>query len=160
MGASIEPKRRAATFDLLQQPFSMLRVEPTATMSQISEAFEDASSDELASESELSAARQSILNPRLRLAAELTSLLDTPPGEAKAVYSALRSGASLRDLRRVADRLSPLSRANLLAHIAAHQPADADLLVALIDAHALMNAETLQPTIERVRKAAGSVSPA
>jgi hypothetical protein len=159
MGVSLGAEKRAATFDLLRQPFSILRVEPTATVAQISEAFEDASADGLASESELFAARQAIVSPRLRLAAELASLLDTPPGEAKAVYSALQSEASLTDLRRVADRLSPLSRANVLAHIAAHQPADADLLVALVDAHSSMSAATLQPTIERVRKAAGGVSP-
>ncbi|HEY8007650.1 MAG TPA: peptidoglycan-binding domain-containing protein [Methylocella sp.] len=152
-------EKRVVTFDLLRQPFSILRVEPTATMAEISEAFEDASRDGLAPESELSAARQAIINPRLRLAAELAALLDTPAGEAKAVYSALRSGASSNDLRRVADRLSPLSRCNLLTHIAAHHPADADLLVALVDAHSSMAAETLAPTIERVRKAAGSVSP-
>lgn len=159
MEASPGADKRAATFDLLRQPFSMLRVEPTATVAQISEAFEDAAADALASESDLFAARQAIVSPRLRIAAELASLLDTSPGEAKAVYSALRSTASLNDLRRIADRLSPLSRANLLAHIAAHQPADADLLVALVDAHSSMNAATLQPAIERVRKAAGSVSP-
>lgn len=104
MGASLGAEKRAATFDLLRLPFSMLRVEPTATVAQISEAFEDAS------ESELFAARQAIVSPRLRLAAELASLLDISPGEAKAVYSALLSEASLNDLLRVADRLSPLSR--------------------------------------------------
>jgi hypothetical protein len=78
MGASLGAEKRAATFDLLRQPFSMLRVEPTATVAQISEAFEDASADRLASESELFAARQAVVSPRLRLAAELASLLDTP----------------------------------------------------------------------------------
>lgn len=150
--------KRSAIFDLLHQPFSILHLEPTATADQISEAFEDACADRLAPESELVAAREAIVNPRLRLAAELAWLLDTPPGEAKAVFAALRNEASLFDLRRVADRLPALSKANLLAHIAAHEPADADLLVSLVDAHASINAATLQPAIEGIRKASGNVN--
>lgn len=157
--ATSDSGNRSVGFDLLHQPFGVLRIHAAASMAQISEAFEDALADGITPEPELLAARQAVSNPRQRLAAELTSLLDTPPGETQAIYKALQAGVSERDLKNRAQRLSPLSRANLLAHLAAKYPTDRETFVGLVDAHAQLSVKSITPTIARVRKAAGSPVP-
>ncbi|SRR5260370_6126008 len=158
---SVDPEkgRRSKIFDLLSNPFSILRIGPTADLSKITDAFDDAVADGIASEADLTATREVIINPRLRTSAEISFLVDTPAREADAILNALRSKSSLNDLLRVADRLAPLSKANLLAHVAAHQPASADLLFALVDAQAQISPEIVHSKLESVRRAAGIVVP-
>jgi hypothetical protein len=155
------PKRQTArrSFDLLMNPFCILAIEPAASAEKISDAFDDAVIDRIAPESDLAAAREALINPRQRISAELSSLLDTHFREVEVIYAALKNQASLPDLCRVADRLAPLSKANLLAHIASHQPANADLLFALIDAHAHIDLKAVYAKLESIRKAAGVVIP-
>lgn len=157
--ATNDSGNRSVGFDLLHQPFSLLRIHAAASMAEIANAFEDALADGIAPESELLAARQAVTNPKQRLAAELSCLLDTPPGEAQAIYRALQGGVSERDLKTRAQRLSPLSRANMLAHVAAKYPSDTETFVGLVDAHAQLSVKSIAPAIARVRKAAGSPVP-
>ncbi len=159
MSASPEKGRGSKIFDLLSNPFSILRIEPTADLSKITDAFDDAVADGVASEADLTATREVIINPRLRTGAEVAFLIDTPAREASAILNSLRSKASFNDLLRIADRLAPLSKANLLAHVAAHQPANADLLFALVDAQAQIDPGTVHTKLESVRRAAEIVVP-
>jgi peptidoglycan hydrolase-like protein with peptidoglycan-binding domain len=159
MGERPKNGRTAKSFDLLDNPFSVLGIEPTAALEKIADAFDDAIADQAASEAELSAAREALVNPRQRTSAELSFLLDTPPREVAAIYAALKQNSSLADLVRIADRLAPLSQANLLTHIAAQRPSTADLLFALVDAHARIDPKTVHAKLESTRKAAGITVP-
>ncbi len=159
MGVNSKKENGSKSFDLLNNPFSMLRIEPTADMDKITDAFDDAVADRIASEADLTATREIIINPRLRTAAELSFLIDTPAREAAAILNELRSKSAFNDLFRVADRLAPLSKANLLAHVAAHQPANADLLFALVDAQAQIDPKIVHSKLESVRRAAGIIIP-
>jgi hypothetical protein len=60
-------------------------------------------------------------NPRQRLAAELSFLFDSPPGQVNVICAAIKSHASSHDLVSVADRLAPLSKANLSPHVGARE---------------------------------------
>jgi hypothetical protein len=159
MGESPKNRRSIKSFDLLANPFSILLIEPTASLEKIADAFDDAIADRTASESDLAAARETLVSPRQRTAAELSFLLDTPFREVGVIRAALKKNASPTDLVRVADRLAPLSKANLLAHIASQQPANADLLFALVDAHARIDPKMVHAKLESTRKAAGIVIP-
>jgi peptidoglycan hydrolase-like protein with peptidoglycan-binding domain len=149
----------ASTFDLLSQPFYLLGVSPAAKIEELSEALEDRLSEGQASQSDLLSARQIAANPKKRLKAELASLLDTPEGAANEVIQRLRQKTRSEALKFDADRLSPLSRANLYAHIASSYPADATMLRGLVQAHAAIDDETLIEKIRQTRKSAGFPSP-
>lgn len=155
------PKNRRSlkSFDLLENPFSVLGIEPSASLEKIADAFDDALADGTAPESDLAAAREALVSPRRRTAAELSFLLDTNPREVVAICAALKQRSSPADLVRVADRLAPLSKANLLAHISSQQPANANLLFALVDAHARIDPTAVHAKLESTRKAAGIVIP-
>jgi len=159
MGERPKNGRSAKSFDLLENPFSVLGIEPTASLEKIADAFDDALTDRTAPESDLAAAREALVSPRQRTAAELSFLLDTNPREVAAIFAALKQRSSPADLVRVADRLAPLSKANLLAHVSSQQPANADLLFALVDAHARIDPTTVHAKLESTRKAAGIVVP-
>ncbi|MGJ0452351.1 MAG: hypothetical protein ACR65T_03835 [Methylocystis sp.] len=149
----------ASTFDLLSQPFYLLGVLPAATIEELSEALEDRLSEGRTSQSDLLGARQIATNPKKRLKAELASLLDTPEGAAKGLIQRLKQKPRNEALKSEADRLSPLSRANLYAHIASSYPADATVLRGLVQAHAAIDVETLTEKIRQTRKSAGFPSP-
>src|ERR1039457_3530455 len=112
-------------FDLFAQPFHVLRVDPTATNKQVLQAFDLAIQSRLASEGLLVSACAAILDPSQRLSHELSYLIDSTPGEIDAVYAALSNHGSVNELLQIADRLAPLTRSNLVAHIAANSPANA-----------------------------------
>ena len=147
------------SFDLLRNPFCLLRIEPTATLESIADAYDDALTDRVALEADLVAAREAVVNPRQRTSIELAYLIDTPSGEVAAILNSLRNNPNSIDLLRVAARLAPLSKANLLVHAAARQPATADLLFALVEAHAQLNKDRLQAKLRTIRKTAGLVVP-
>jgi hypothetical protein len=152
-------RRSLKSFDLLENPFSVLGIEPSASLEKIADAFDDALADGTAPESDLAAAREALVSPRRRTAAELSFLLDTNPWEVVTICAALKQKSSPADLVRVADRLAPLSKANLLAHISSQQLANANLLFALVDAHSRIDPTTVHAKLESTRKAAGIVIP-
>jgi len=149
----------SSTFDLLSQPFYLLGASAAATIEELSEALEDRLSEGQASQSDLLSARQIVTNPKKRLKAELALLLDTPEGAAKGLIQRLKQKTRNEALKSEADRLSPLSRANLYAHIASSYPADATVLRGLVQAHAAIEIETLTDKIRQTRKSAGFPSP-
>jgi peptidoglycan hydrolase-like protein with peptidoglycan-binding domain len=146
-------------FDLIKNPFFVLNLDPAATLSEIAEAVEDAIGDRVATEPQILAAKEALLNPRLRTAIEVSFLFDAPGRQAALLKTALKERTQPYQLYREAERLAPLSRANLLAHIASHAPATADLLFSLIDAHAQTDYEAVQSKLKSVRQEAGLVFP-
>lgn len=147
------------SFDLLKNPFSVLGIEPTASPEKISDSFDDAIADRTAAESDLTAAREILIDPRHRTTAEISFLLDTPVGQAVEILAVLKNNASPADLVGLADHLAPLSKANLLAHIASKQQSDADLLIALVEAHADVDFRMIHSKLEWTHKAAGIAVP-
>ena len=125
--------RNGRIFDLLAQPWRMLRVDPTATSPQIHDAFAQAQQNPMAATAVLVFARNALLDPNRRLSFELTYPLDCPAGEIETFFAALSSDASIEDFLNFSDRLWPLARANFIAHLASHRPAYGPLLYALLE---------------------------
>jgi peptidoglycan hydrolase-like protein with peptidoglycan-binding domain len=147
------------SFDLFRNPFVLMGLDLSASAKHIADAFEDAIADGHASQQELTAARQAMLRPLLRLEAEVRSLLDTPQREWRPILTALRSSQTTPELRRAFANVAPLSRSNLLAHIASRTPPDAPTLTAWITAQSAIESNRIHQTIEQFRKAAGIVLP-
>jgi hypothetical protein len=147
------------SFDLFTQPFRILRIGPTATNQQVHDAFDIAQEQRLASNYELVAARESILDRSRRLSYELSYPIDSPSADVDALYAILSSGASTRELQLFAERLAPLSRANYVAHIVANRPAESALLRALVEAHASIEPTEIYETLKALRKAAENPAP-
>jgi hypothetical protein len=141
----------AKSLDLLNNPLFLLGLEPAASLEKIADAYEDAVADQIASEFDLTTAREALVNPRQRLAAELSFLLDTPLGQVKVICTALKDHASSDFLVTAADRLAPLSKANLLAHVGAQAASKDDLLFALMDAHARSEPEAIHSKLQSTR---------
>jgi peptidoglycan hydrolase-like protein with peptidoglycan-binding domain len=154
MGEEQKGLEQAKQFDLLASPFSILGVDPTASLQQIAEAYDAAATGHVA-ESDLIAARAALIDPRRRTSAELSFLLDAHAQDVKSLLAALKSDPSLDDLVRLADRLAPLSKANFLVHAGSRRPANANLLCALVDAHASIDPMTVFTRLEETRRTAG-----
>ena len=148
-----------ASFNILDNPFVLLGVEPSASNREVLDALDDAVVDDPSLEAELTNAKQTLLNPKLRTEAELSTLIDTPVGESRSIIARLRSDLGKSDLRQVASRLAPVSCCNLLAHLSAQLAPDADTLVAFVDAKAKVVTEDVISTLDRVRKLAGIIKP-
>ncbi|MEY9109325.1 hypothetical protein ABH999_005521 [Bradyrhizobium yuanmingense] len=145
-------------FQLLRNPFFVLRVDPTAPLDQISEAVEDALADGEVPEGDIVAAREAVINPRQRTGAELSYLLDSPPSHVNRLVTALNDSAPLAILKE-AERTAPLSRSNFLAEVSVRSPASSDVLFSVLDAHAQISSSDLLAKIQSVRRQAGIVSP-
>lgn len=119
--------------------------------SEIAEAYEDAVADANEPQAELAAARQTILSPPLRLAAEVSCLLDTPKQDWRPILTALKSNQTLTALRKAFAKVAPLSRANLLAHISVSTASDASTMVAWVDAQSNIDHDLVHRELGRLR---------
>src|SRR6266568_6489575 len=76
-GSSMDEEQQslaqAKRFDLLTNPFSILDVDLTASLQQIASAFDAAAADHVAASD---IAREVLVDPRYRISAELSFLLD------------------------------------------------------------------------------------
>jgi peptidoglycan hydrolase-like protein with peptidoglycan-binding domain len=149
---------QAKRFDLLTSPFSILDVDLTASLQQIATACNAALADHVA-EPDIVAAREVLADPRYRISAELSFLLDAHAQEVRPLLAVLKTDTALDDLVQVAERLPPLSKANLLVHVGSRRPANAGLLCALVDAHACIDPRAVFTRLEAVRKTAGIAAP-
>jgi peptidoglycan hydrolase-like protein with peptidoglycan-binding domain len=150
--------RQSKRFDLLANPFSILDLSPTASVPEIAQAFDAAATGHMA-EADLIAARGALVDPRQRTLVELSFLLDTDTQEVKGLLAALKKDASSEDIIRLADRLAPLSKANLLVHAGSRRPASTNVLLGLVDAHASIDPEAVFARLEATRKAGGLAIP-
>jgi hypothetical protein len=148
-----------ASFDLFRNPFVLLGLDLSASAKQIADAYEDAVAEGRYSQTELTAARQALLRPLLRLEAEISSLLDTPRRDWRPILTAVGRSKSLEDLRRAFRNVPPLSRSNILAHVSSRISPDASTLTAWADAQSGIKPDVVYSEIERCRKIAGFVQP-
>ncbi|MCG2639413.1 MULTISPECIES: peptidoglycan-binding protein [Bradyrhizobium] len=151
-------KGAVRSFQLLRNPFFVLRVDPTTPLDRISEAVEDALADGEVPEADIVAAREALINPRQRTGAELSYLFDTPPSHVDRLVRAL-NGSTPSAILKEAERTAPLSRSNLLADVSARSPASSDVLFSILDAHAQISSSDLLAKIQSARRQAGMVSP-
>lgn len=147
-------------FDLLNQPFRILGIDPAATSQRVLDAFEMARRNYVAIDEVLSRARDDLLDPSRRLDYELAFPLDGPAAELPALFAALTSESSTDGLLAMADRLAPLARANFTAHVAARRPASSALLFALVESHVFIDSVQIFEALKRFRRAAAMPAPA
>lgn len=147
-------------FDLLNQPFRILGIDPAATSQRVLDAFEMARRNYAATDEVLSGARDDLLDPSRRLDCELAFPLDGPAAEIPALFAALTSDSSISELLATADRLAPLARANFTAHVAARRPASSALLFALVESHVFIDSTQIFEALKRFRTAAAIPAPA
>src|SRR5467141_3446489 len=146
-------------FDLFAQPFRILCIDPAAASRQVHDAFDIARERRLVSDDILISARNTILDPSRRLSYELSYLIDSPLAEIDALYTILSSDASAKELLAIADRLAPLSRANFVAHIAAHRPPESALLRAIVEAHVAIEPTGIYEILKVLRRTGGYPAP-
>ena len=147
-------------FDLLNQPFRILGIDPAATSQRVLDAFEMARRNYAATDEVLSGARDDLLDPSRRLDCELAFPLDGPAAEIPALFAALTSDSSISELLATADRLAPLARAKFTAQVAARRPASSALLFALVESHVFLDSTQIFEALKRFRTAAAIPAPA
>jgi hypothetical protein len=143
-----------ALFNLLTNPFYLLAVDPAATNQQVDDAVRKST---LASDQ--ASAQIAILDPSQRLSFELGYPIDSQPKQIEALYEALSRHAPANEVLQLSTELGPLSRANLIAHLAADQPASGAMLSALVDAHASIEIPAIFAILRTTRAATGWVAP-
>jgi hypothetical protein len=107
----------------------------------------------------LQLARDAILDPSSRLFVELNYLIDSSLDEIALSCAILAQNTTSNDLIDFAKRLNPVSRANLIAHVAAVRPAGSDILCALVEAHALLDVASVYAALKNIRAKAGRAAP-
>jgi hypothetical protein len=143
-------------FDLLQNPFILLRLQPTATAQEIKHAYEDAVEDGIAAIDLLRRAQQELLTPRLRVNAEVGGFLDVAHGLASQLIVRLKGGATRGELNDLIAKLHALPKSNVLAHLASQSSAVLDNLLELIEAQATITFSAVYEAISDAREAAGA----
>lgn len=125
-------------FDLLRNPFAILRIPLTASKEDVAVAFDEALVDGRADDEVLRDARRQLLAPKLRLAATVDFLADADPGQRDLAISALEGRRPLSDLIALAKGLPKASRASFLSNVAQLRPSSGvlryfALTLALVD---------------------------
>ncbi len=141
------------------QPFRLLGIDPAATNAEVEGAYVRALAHGAASDQELADARRGILDPARRLLCELAYPIDSLPAQVETLFADLSCQGTEHELLTHAARLAPLSRANFIACLAVRQPADANLLVALVDAHVSIDVTEIYTLLKALRYRAGCPPP-
>jgi hypothetical protein len=149
----------ASGYDQFAARFHLLGIDPAATNAQVKEAFTIACGQPAAPSRLLTEARNGILDPARRLLCELAYPLDSTGGQVEAFYSGLSAITPTSELLAAATTWPPLSKANFLACLAARQPADGNLLTALVEAHAAIEATTIFEALRKYRSRSGLAMP-
>jgi tetratricopeptide (TPR) repeat protein len=147
-------------FDLLLNPFVLLRVGLEADAREINRGYEDAAEAGAATTDILQRARQTLLTPRLRIDAELGAFFDCPAALSAQVLDLL-AGSDSKRLNELIAQLSALAQSNVRAHLASRRPASVPELMALLRAQAATAPTEIQSTIEATRQKArcGQIEP-
>lgn len=109
-------------FDLLRNPFVILRLPLTAPKENIAEAFDEALADGHFGDEVLRDARRQLLAPKLRLAAAVELLSDANVEQRHAAISKLQDTTPLSDLIAFSKELPMASRASFLSDVARLRP--------------------------------------
>lgn len=110
------------SYDLLSNPFVLLRLPPTATKEEVAEAFVDAIAEAWSDDESLREARRKLLAPKLRLAATVDVLVDATPSQRDIAIDALRDDLSLSTLIGIAKDLPSAARLTFLSNVAQSRP--------------------------------------
>jgi hypothetical protein len=148
-----------SSLELLDQPFLLLGVDPTATKDQIEDAVESARRRKSASGEILTATREILLDPARRLPYELAYPLGCPVSELEEWRRLVSAGVQSEELLKYAAHLSPLSQANFFAYAAAHRAAEAELLCAMMDAYGWIEPTNLYDQLKNSRRLGGYPPP-
>jgi hypothetical protein len=148
-----------SSLELLDQPFLLLGVDPTATKDQIEDAVESARRRKSASEEILTTTREILLDPARRLPYELAYPLGCPVSELEEWRRLVSAGVQSDELLKHAAQLSPLSQANFFAYAAAHRAAEAELLCAMMDAYGWIEPTNLYDQLKNSRRLGGYPPP-
>jgi hypothetical protein len=145
-------------FDPLAQSFRLLEVDPSTPDSGIDIAYVRARQQEKAPEAELAQAYAAIKDSARRLMAELAYPLDCPADLLNTFYSDAGT-ASNSDVLQTAGPFPPLSKVNFLIRSVAHLGVSDQLLLALVDGHAAIDAMEIYQTMQKTRHQAGHPAP-
>src|SRR5580704_11283073 len=118
---NIPSAKNRRMFDLFEQPFRALRVDPWTPIQEINGSVDQGEPNSSAS-MHAKLARDILFDSAQRLSYELTFPLDCPRSEIETFYAATALNAPTGQLLQFADWLWPLARSNFLAHIASHRP--------------------------------------
>ncbi|HEX4004721.1 MAG TPA: hypothetical protein VHX60_00970 [Acidobacteriaceae bacterium] len=144
-----------AAFDLVKNPFWLLRTSIRARKQDVLDALESAISDEIAPESELLRAQQIILAPKTRIEAELSWLPDLAPSRAAVIVGILATNPPREIALQLLDGVDGLSRANVAADICRRYPGQVDLLDQLTESYEALFLADIEEAINANRKIAG-----
>lgn len=121
-GAIKAGSKERVEFDLLKNPFVVLRLPLSAPKEDIAEAFDEGMADGHASDEALREARRQLLAPKLRLAATLELLADADTQQRDLAISTLQDSMPLSDLIAFAKDLPVAARTSFLSNIAQLRP--------------------------------------
>jgi tetratricopeptide (TPR) repeat protein len=139
-------------FNLLNNPFVLLGLSPTAKPAAIKEAYEDAVEDGIVDADVLLRAQQTLLTPRLRIEAEVGGFLDVDFSLAAQIVSDIRSGTPIEGIEERLRKLHSLPRSNVIAHYGSAKPVRLSDLLGLIDAQAAVAPGAVCDAINDVRQ--------
>lgn len=145
-------------FNLLLNPFILLGIPPTATAKDVNDAYEGAVEHGTIEADVLRNAQHVLINPRLRIDAEVSGLLDVAPPLAADLIANLRTDADRESLTELIAQLPTLPKTNALAHLAVRSGADATQLFELIEAQARIITAVVCDAIIDTRKRAQTIS--
>jgi hypothetical protein len=143
-------------FDLLSNPFILLRVTPYSTAQEIKHGYEDALEEGIASADVLQRAQQSLLTPKLRIDAEVGGFLDVRPEVASHVIGKLEAGVCREELDEVLSSLHALPKSNVLAFFGSKSPLTVAELIQLLEAQAIIAVGSVYDAVIEGREQAGA----
>ncbi|WP_160012419.1 hypothetical protein [Rhizobium sp. 18055] len=145
-------------FTLATNAFRILGATYSATPTEIADLVDDGGHSGDISEDVLHKAQQTLITPRLRMAAELAWLPELSVAQAASVLvdkTALTTSALLSKV----SRLPELARANILADFASSNVVDPAFAIALFDAWQELNPDDVVEFLRETRRAAGQPVP-
>lgn len=138
------------TFDFSPHQFQIFRIGEASTIRPIDASISSEENNQAASTDVLIFEREVLRNPERRLSYELCCPIDCPRSDLEALYSTLANDAASADeLLLFSNRLWPLARANFIAHVVSHRPANAALLYALLKSHAAVEPNEIYTKLKR-----------
>jgi hypothetical protein len=142
-------------FDLLSNPFVLLRVTPHSTAQEIKHAYEDALEEGIAPGDVLQRAQQSLLTPKLRIDAEVGGFLDVRPELASHIIAKLKAGTSGEEFDEILSSLHALPKSNVLAFFGSQSPLSVTDLIHLLEAQAIVAVGSVYDAVIEAREQAG-----
>jgi tetratricopeptide (TPR) repeat protein len=139
-------------FNILKNPFVLLRLPPTAAPAVVKEAYEDAIEDEVEDADALMRAQQTLLTPRLRIEAEIGGFLDVDPRLAAQIVADIGSGMPIEEIGERLGKLHSLPRSNVIAHYGSARPLEMNHLCDLIDVQTAVVPGAVCDAINEVRE--------